>query len=98
LSEEGCANYGFPVSDSFVLLASPLPREPGGGGREYGLLQSTEEKAWGPSWGGKKEWGEGTASKANVEIASLGQGGSSCLGFGNLIRQRLCCIKGILFL
>ena len=44
LSEEGCANHGFPVSDSFVLLSSPLPREPGGGGREYGLLQSMKEK------------------------------------------------------
>lgn len=44
LSEEGCANHGFPVSDSFVLLSSPLPGEAGGGGREYGLLQSMREK------------------------------------------------------
>lgn len=47
---------------------------------------------------GKKELGEGTKSKANVQIASLGQGGSSGLGFENLIKQRLCCIKGILYL
>lgn len=47
---------------------------------------------------GKKEWGKGIESKEKVQIASLGQGGSSCLGFKNLIRQRLYCIKGILHL
>lgn len=57
LSKEGCANYGFPVSDSFVLLSSPFPREPGGGGREYGLLQSMKaegkRKPGGPAEGGE---------------------------------------------
>lgn len=101
LSEEGCANYGFLVSDSFVLLSSPLPREPGGGGREYGLLQSMKEKGKRKPGGqlrGKMEWGEGTGSKANVQIASLGQDGSSCPGFENLIKQRLYRLKGILHL
>lgn len=44
LEQEGCANYSFPGRDSFVLLSSPFPGEPGGGGREYGLLQGMKEK------------------------------------------------------
>lgn len=101
LEQEGCANYSFPGSDSFVLISSPFPGEPSGGGREYGLLQSMKEKrreSLEAQLRGKKELGEGTKSKANVQIASLGQGGSSGLGFENLIKQRLCCIKGILYL
>lgn len=37
-------------------------------------------------------------SEGNVQTASFGQGGSSCLGFENLIKHRLLSIKGILCL
>lgn len=69
------------VSQWVILLfcfPALFPREPGGGGRESGLLQSGEErgkrKPGGPA-GGEQEPEEGTESKANVQIAWLGQRG-----------------------
>lgn len=96
MSEEGCANYGFLVSDSFVLLSSPFPREPGGGGREYGLLLSMKEngkrKPGGPAEGEERMGGRNRKQRKHTNSFVRARG-ILMPGILKLNETKLYCLK-----
>lgn len=84
------------MSDSFVLLSSPFPREPGGGGREYGLLLSMKEngkrKPGGPAEGEERMGGRNRKQRKHTNSFVRARG-ILMPGILKLNETKLYCLK-----